>query len=181
MKRSASFLRIWARTVLDVGANTGQYAKLAASAGARVIACDVDVSAVSRCYDLARKERLNILPLAVNVFSVSPTPGRGGVPSPSAAERFRSEFVMGLAVIHHVVAIQRIPIDRIVEIFATLSERWLLLEFTVPLKPKIGASAVSSLDDFTADKLESCLKHRFHTVRHFPSYPDERKLFLCEK
>jgi len=169
------------RTVLDVGANTGQYAKLAASAGARVIACEVDVSAVNRCYDDARKGDLNVLPLAVNVFSVSPTPGRGGVPSPSAAERFRSEFVMGLAVIHHVVAIQRIPIDRIVEIFAALSERWLLLEFTVPLKPKIGASAVPSLDDFTADKLESCLKHSFHTVRRFPSYPDERELFLCEK
>jgi SAM-dependent methyltransferase len=169
------------RTVLDVGANTGQYAKLAASAGARVIACEVDVSAVNRCYDDARKEKLNVLPLAVNVFSVSPTPGRGGVPSPPAAERFRSEFVMGLAVIHHVVAIQRIPIDRIVEIFAALSERWLLLEFTVPLKPKIGASAVPTLDDFTADKLEVCLKHRFHAVRRFPSYPDERKLFLCEK
>jgi hypothetical protein len=96
-------------------------------------------------------------------------------------ERFRSEFVMGLAVIHHVVAIQRIPIDRIVDIFAALSERWLLLEFTEPLKPKIGANTVPTLDDFTADKLEACLKHRFRTVRCFPSYPDERKLFLCEK
>ena len=95
------------RTVLDVGANTGQYAKLAASSGARVIACEVDVSAVNRCYDDARKRDLNILPLAVNVFNVSPTPGRGGVPSPPAVERFRSEFVMGLAVIHHVVAIQK--------------------------------------------------------------------------
>ena len=169
------------RSVLDVGANTGQYAKLAASAGARVIACEVDVSAVNRCYDDARKEKLNILPLAVNVFSLSPTPSRGGLPSLPAATRFRSEFVMGLALIHHVVAIQRIPIDRIVEIFAALSERWLLFEFTVPLKPKIGASAVPALDDFTVDQLEVCLKHSFHTVRRFPSYPDERKLFLCEK
>jgi SAM-dependent methyltransferase len=169
------------QTVLDVGANTGQYAKLAASAGARVIACEVDVSAINRCYDDARKRDLNVLPLAVNVFNVSPTPGRGGVPSPPAVERFRSEFVMGLAVIHHVVAIQRIPIDRIVDIFAALSERWLLLEFTEPLKPKIGANTVPTLDDFTADKLEACLKHRFRTVRCFPSYPDERKLFLCEK
>jgi hypothetical protein len=88
---------------------------------------------------------------------------------------------MGLAVIHHVVAIQRIPIDRIVEVFAALSERWLLLEFTAPFKPKIGASAVPALDDFTVDKLEVCLQHSFHTVRRFPSYPDERKLFLCEK
>ncbi len=169
------------RTVLDVGANTGQYAKLAASVGARVIACEVDISAVNRCYDDARKEQLNVLPLAVNVFNISPTPGRGGFPSAPAVERFRSEFVMGLAVIHHVVASQRIPIDRIVEIFAASSERWLLLEFAEPLKPKIGADAVPTLDDFTAEKVESCLKHRFHSVLRFPSYPEERKLFLCEK
>jgi SAM-dependent methyltransferase len=169
------------RTVLDVGTNTGQYAKLAASAGARVIACEIDVSALNVCYGEAREERLNILPVAANVFSVSPTPGRGGVASPPPSERFRSEFVMGLAVIHHVVAIQRMPIDRIAEIFAAVSERWLLLEFAVPLKPKLGASPVPSLDDFTADQLETCLKRHFRAVRCFPSYPDERKLFLCEK
>jgi SAM-dependent methyltransferase len=169
------------RSVLDVGTNTGQYAKLAANTGARVIACEVDVAALNHCYEEAREERLDILPLAVNVFSVSPTPGRGGVASPAPAERFCSEFVMGLAVIHHVVAIQRIPIARIAEIFAALSERWLLLEFAVPLKPKFGASAVASLDDFTADQIESCLAQHFHNVRRFPSYPDERKLFLCEK
>jgi len=169
------------RSVLDVGTNTGQYAKLAAAAGARVTACEVDVAALSVCYEQARQERLNILPLAANVFSLSPTPGRGGVASPPPTERFRSEFVMGLAVIHHVVAIQRMSIARISEIFAALSERWLLLEFAMPLRAKIGASPVPALDDFDADGLENSLKQHFNTVRRFPSYPDERKLFLCEK
>jgi len=169
------------RSVLDVGANTGHYAKMAAANGARVTACETDVSALTQCYDEARNEKSNILPLAVNVFSASPTPGRGGVACPAPQERFRSEFVMGLAVIHHVVAIQRIPITRISEIFAALSSRWLLLEYVPPLKPKIGASPVSSLDDFTVDGLESCLKQHFTSICHFPSYPDERKLFLCEK
>jgi SAM-dependent methyltransferase len=169
------------RSVLDVGANTGQYAKLAAAAGARVTACDVDVAALTVCYEQARQEQLNILPLAANVFSLSPTPGRGGVASPPPTERFRSEFVMALAVIHHVVAIQRMSITRISEIFAALSERWLLLEFAMPLRAKIGASPVPALDDFDADGLENSLKQHFKTVRRFPSYPDERKLFLCEK
>ena len=168
-------------SVLDVGANTGHYAKMAANNGARVTACETDVSALAQCYVEARKDKLNILPLTVNVFSTSPTPGRGGVASPPPTERFRCDLVMGLAVIHHVVAIQRIPIARISEIFAALSNRWLLLEFAAPLKPKIGASAVPSLDDYTADDLESCLKQNFYSVSHLPSYPDERKLFLCEK
>ena len=88
---------------------------------------------------------------------------------------------MGLALIHHVVAMQRMNIVRVSEILAALSARWLLLEFAAPLKPKIGASPVPGLDDYTADDLESCLKQHFKIVRRFCSHPDERKLFLCEK
>jgi SAM-dependent methyltransferase len=169
------------QNVLDVGANTGHYAALAAVNGARVTACEADMAALTLCHDQARQNGWNILPLAVNVFSAAPTPGRGGVACPPPLERLRSDFVMGLAVIHHVVAIQRMPIARISEIFAALSNHWLLLEFTAPLTPKIGASAVAGLDDYTADDLEACLKRHFHSVARLPSYPAERKLFLCEK
>ena len=72
------------------------------------------------------------------------------------------------------------PIARIAEIFARMSERWLLLEFALPLKAKIGASLVPNLDDYTADTLEHCLNEHFNRVSRLPSYPDERKLFLCE-
>ena len=169
------------KNVLDVGANTGQYSALAAAKGARVTACETDVGALALCHGHAKKNGWNILPLAVNVFSASPTPGRGGVPCPAPLDRLRSDFVMGLAVIHHVVAIQRMPIARISEIFTALSNRWLLLEYVPPLKPKIGASVVPSLDDYTAEDLEACLKQNFHCVSCLPSYPDERKLFLCDK
>jgi SAM-dependent methyltransferase len=168
-------------SVLDIGANTGQYAKLACAAGARVTACELDVAALSICYEQAHAARLNILPLAANVFSLSPTPTRGGGEAPPPTVRFRSDFVMGLAVVHHVVAMERISIARICEFFAALSEHWVLLEFAAPLKPKIGASPVLGLDDFSVNELETCLSRHFRTIRSLPSYPDERKLFLCEK
>ncbi|HEX2929081.1 MAG TPA: hypothetical protein VHV54_05165 [Candidatus Binatia bacterium] len=169
------------RDVLDIGANTGCYAKMAAAGGARVTACETDVSAITQCYNEARRERSNILPLAVNVFSASPTPGPGGATCPAPLDRLRSDFVMGLAVIHHVVAMQRIPVARILDMFAALSLRWLLLEYAPPLSRKIGASLIPGMDDFTAETVEHGLKERFKTVRSFPSYPEERRLFLCEK
>jgi hypothetical protein len=168
-------------TVLDVGTNTGRYARMAAAKGSRVIACDLDVSAIDLCYGEARKNRQNLLPVVANVFSRSPIPGRGGVACPPAAERFRSDFVMGLAVMHHVVALQRLDIDRVVETFDALCSRWLLLEYVPPLKPKIGASSVPSLDDYSSDCLQTCLRKRFKFVVRYPSYPKERELFLCEK
>jgi hypothetical protein len=88
---------------------------------------------------------------------------------------------MGLAVVHHVVALQRLPIARICELFAALTERWLLLEFVPALKPRIGASVVPCLDDYTVEAMENCLKAHFAAVKCQPSFPPERKLFLCEK
>ena len=168
-------------SVLDVGANTGHYSKLAAQQGIRVTACELDVAALTQCYEQVRMEKLNVLPLAVNVFSNSSTPGRGGVPCPPPTQRLRSELVMGLALIHHVVAMQRLPVERIVETFAAMSERWLLLEFVPPLKARIGASPVVNVDDYTAGQLERCLKRYFTGVRLLPSYPEERQLFVCTK
>ena len=118
-------------------------------------------AALALCHETARAKRLNILPLAVNVFSAAPTPGRGGIACPAATERLRSELVMGLAVIHHVVALQRLPVSRICELFAALTERWLLLEFVAALKPKIGASVVPRLDDYTVEDMEKLLERVF--------------------
>jgi hypothetical protein len=173
--------KIAPKSVLDVGTNTGQYAILAASSGARVIACDLDVSSVDICYGDARKQGLNLLPLVTNVFSISPLPGRGGVAYPPATTRFRSDLVLGLALIHHVVSIQRLDISRIVDIFDRLTERSLLLEFVRPLEPTVGGAAVKSLDDYCLDDLERCLKQSFATVTLHSSYPDDRKLLLCER
>jgi len=169
------------KSALDVGANTGQYARLAADQGARVTACELDLGALTLCYEQARKARLDILPLAVNVFGQAPAPARGGAVSPSLGDRLGAELVMALAVIHHVAARQRLSVARIGEILAGLASRRLLVEYVAPLKPKIGASAVPGVDDYSAADLEACLRAHFRSIERFPSYPEDRRLFLCEK
>ena len=47
-----------AKSVLDVGANTGHYAKLAADSGARVTACELDVAALTVCYERRAKRKI---------------------------------------------------------------------------------------------------------------------------
>ena len=168
--------------VLDVGANAGYYTRLAASSGARVTACELDVGALNLCYEEARKfQELNILSLVCNVFSTSPIPGRGGCSYPPATERLRSELVMALALIHHVVAEQRLDVSRAIDILNALSTRWLLVEYVKPLPPRTGASRVRCVDDYTSESFDAVLRQRFRTVERFPSYPDDRTLFWCEK
>src|SRR5438045_8941211 len=63
------------RSVLDVGCNTGHFSAIAARAGASVVAIDYDPVVAGDVWRNARKERLDILPLAVNL--TRPTPGLG--------------------------------------------------------------------------------------------------------
>lgn len=169
------------KTVLDVGANTGQYARLAADQGARVTACELDIAALSLSYEQARRGRHDILPLSVNVFNDSPASGRGGVIGPTVGERFGSELVMALAVIHHVTARQRLSLARVSQVLANLCSRGLLIEFVSPLKRGPGATAVPGLDDYTSADLEYALSPHFKSIERFPSYPEDRRLLLCTK
>ena len=105
--------------------------------------------------------------------------GRGN--GASSLERLRSELVMGLAVIHHVTALHRLSMSAIVERFASVTTRWLLLEYVSPLLRTDSPGFVRSLDDYTADDVESCLRQKFSSVSKMPSFPTERLLFLCEK
>jgi SAM-dependent methyltransferase len=168
-------------TVLDLGCNTGRYARLAAENGARVIACDTDSASISRCYEDAKKASVNILSLVVNAFNPTPAYGRGGIARPSVNKRFHSELVLALALMHHVVANQRLNIDLMARACNSFTSRWLLIEFVPPLKTKPGSSSLSSLDDYTLDTLLDVLHKQFRSVVSHDSFPADRKLLLCEK
>ena len=62
-------------SVLDIGGNTGQYSRIAARAGARVVAWDTDVASSDRNWKEASQADLPILPLVADV--ARPTPAIG--------------------------------------------------------------------------------------------------------
>ena len=62
-------------SVLDIGGNTGQYSRIAASVGARVVAWDTDVASSDLNWREARTAGLPILPLVADV--ARPTPAVG--------------------------------------------------------------------------------------------------------
>ena len=78
--RSGSSPSTWrrraARRRWDLGANTGRYSRIAADAGRRVLAFDIDPAAAERNYRaLAREGRRDILPLVLDL--ANPSPGLG--------------------------------------------------------------------------------------------------------
>jgi SAM-dependent methyltransferase len=120
--------------VLDVGANTGHFSALAAQAGAAVVAVDYDPGCVGRVWQRAREKQLNILPLVVDLSRPSPAMGWGNGETPSFLERATGSFecVLMLAVIHHLLVTERVPLEEILRLAARLTTSIAVIEFVAP-------------------------------------------------
>ena len=123
--------------VLDIGANTGTYSMLASGAGARVVALDLDLAAIDQLWTRASAESRNILPLVVNIARPTPALGWENSESMSFLDRAEQRFdlVMMLAVIHHLLLMDQIPMERIADLAARLTRRHLLIEWVPQSDP----------------------------------------------
>ena len=126
------------RAVLDVGANTGAYSILAATYGARVVALDTDVASIEHLWQDAFEQKRDILPLNVNIAWPTPAVGWENRENLCLIDRAADKFdlVMLLAVIHHIIVGEQIPLQRIVSLCSRLTRKWLVLEWIPPSDPK---------------------------------------------
>jgi hypothetical protein len=122
------------RRGLDVGAKTGHFSALASRAGAEVVAIDYDAACVGAIWQRARSERLNILPLVVDLSRPSPALGWRNRECPSFLERAagKSDGVLMLAVIHHLLVTERVPLEEILLLASQLTTSLLIVEFVGP-------------------------------------------------
>jgi SAM-dependent methyltransferase len=124
--------------VLDVGCNTGVYSNLAADAGAEVVSIDTDLQAVDRLCANLKGTGKNILPLCVDLAHPTPAAGWENREYASFLSRCTGHFdtVMMLAVLHHLLLRNQIPMDRIAALCSNLTTRHLILEWVPPTDPK---------------------------------------------
>jgi SAM-dependent methyltransferase len=125
-------------SVLDVGCNTGVYSKLAAQTGAEVVSIDTDLQAVDRLCASLKGSGKNILPLCVDLAHPSPAAGWENREYASFLSRCAGHFdtVMMLAVLHHLLLRNQIPMDQIAKLCSGLTTRHLILEWVPPSDPK---------------------------------------------
>ncbi len=124
--------------VLDVGCNTGVYSNLAADAGAEVVSIDTDLQAVDRLCANLKGSGKSILPLCVDLAHPTPAAGWENREYASFLSRCTGHFdtVMMLAVLHHLLLRNQIPMDRIAALCSSLTTRHLILEWVPPTDPK---------------------------------------------
>ncbi len=168
-------------SVLDLGSSTGWYALLAERLGSRVVATDVDEMCVEHLYRAARDRRANLLPLRMDFRS--PTPGVGPCNEwllPATA-RLRSDLVLALALVHHLVFKQFLTFDQIARTLAQFSHRWAVVEFMLPEDEWVRDLLRPEFAWYTLENFQNSIEKYFAQVEIFPSHPPNRRILLCEK
>ncbi len=174
------------RRVLDVGANVGHFSAMAARAGASVVAIDYDPVVVGRAWRMARTERLRILPLVVNLARPTPALGWRNAECPSFLDRARGRFdlVLMLALIHHLIVTERIPLAEILNLAAELTTERVLIEFVGPEDPmfqRIVRGREHLHRELSPSVFECACRAHFDIVRSQPLPGAHRTLYLLRK
>lgn len=116
--------------VLDIGCNTGAFSAVAAREGASVVAVDADPAVVGRTWQRATDQDLDVLPLVVDISRPTPPVGWANMEAPSFLDRARDRFdtVLMLALVHHLMVTERVPLNRIFELAAYVSREHVVVE-----------------------------------------------------
>lgn len=172
--------------VLDLGANDGEYSRLAAEQGARVVAVEGDPQAANEIWRHAHRAGLNILPVVMNLAQPTPPTGWRNREQTAFFDRAAGEFdtVLMLALLHHLTLTERVPLCWILDLAADLTRRTLIIEYVSPEDPFYrrllrGRDHLHTGD--TREAFEAELGRRFQIRRQQPILDGRRHLYWCEK
>jgi hypothetical protein len=117
------------KTVLDAGANEGEFSELTAGFATCVISTDSDHSSITKLYQKIRQKNYsNILPLVIDLANPSPALGVNNKERSSFLERVKVDLTLALALIHHLALGRNIPFENIAEMFSCAG-KYLIIEF----------------------------------------------------
>lgn len=172
------------KTAWDLGANTGNYCRIAASKGVSTVGLDFDPTVVEQLYIYVReKGEENILPLWVDLANPTPAIGFRNKERDSFLSRPKPDVVMALAVIHHLAIGKNLPMPRLAEFFAELSDN-LIIEFVPKEDPQTQRLLRSREDifvDYTQKDFESEFGNFFQIVDRYSIPDSKRTLYLMRK
>jgi SAM-dependent methyltransferase len=170
------------RLVLDLGANTGAFSRLATSAGAFVVSIDGDPDVIEASYGQACRERdERLLPLVMDLANPSPGLGWDGKERASLGDRGPADAVLALALVHHLALTHNVPLPMIASTLARLGRR-AVVEFVPKSDPQSQRLLAVREDVFARydrPHMEAALRSHFaiETAEELPG--SDRVLYVC--
>lgn len=186
LEAKESIIRSWFEqtkpsTVLDLGANTGYFSKMATEYAKEVIALESDHEAAEKITSL-NIENLNSV--FGDITEPSPALGFMNAETSNLLKRCKSELVMGLALVHHLCITKRLSFAHVAELFAELTSKYAIIEFVPEDDQKVlllKKNSPKNYNEYTEEKFKQGFTIAFQLVETQQISGSNRKLFLFEK
>jgi ribosomal protein L11 methylase PrmA len=172
------------RSAWDLGANTGVYSAMAATAGYRVVAWDQDAASVDAHWRRVRADGSpTVLPLVLDLANPSPAIGWGLEERGSFLERGEPDLLLALALVHHLAIGNNVPLPGVARLFARISPR-AIVEFVPkedPMTRRLLAARRDIFERYTIDGFREAFGGPFRIVREAGVADSPRTIFLLER
>ncbi|MDA7915946.1 SAM-dependent methyltransferase [Verrucomicrobia bacterium] len=146
-------------TVWDIGANTGDYSRIACQHSKLTVGFDIDPLCVQMLFHSVKQQKqTNLLPVTMNFANPSPGLGWAGEERASLASRGPADLLMALAVVHHLAIVNNVPLDRIARYFSELGKH-LIIEWVPKSDSQIQLMLKNREDIFHSYNEEDFEKH----------------------
>lgn len=170
--------------VWDLGANTGEFSRIASSRGAFTVSIDSDPGVVEANYlEAKRRKETNIHPLLIDLTNPSSSIGWANEERDSLGDRCNADCLMALALIHHLAISNNVPLSKTAEFFSNLAE-WLIIEFVPAGDKKVEQLLASREDifhDYTHASFEQAYSQIFKIVARQKIRDSDRVLYLMRR
>jgi SAM-dependent methyltransferase len=170
--------------VLDLGCNIGDFSIMAAKHGCKVISLDSDHECINYLYNISKEANYTILPLCINIANPSPSIGWLNEERPSFLERISGKFdcVFALALIHHLIIANRIPLIEVFRLLNNLTSNYLVIEYVGKEDKKFKEllfNRTENYDDFDISQFEKAATKYFSIREKAEINNQEKNLERC--
>jgi hypothetical protein len=125
-------------TVLDLGANTGEFSILATKTATRVLAFEKDIDSARLAYQNIKAADAHCQVFLQDLGNPSPALGWRQIEKKSISQRIvgKVDCVLVLAILHHWLVSSSIPLPEILLQLAQWTKRYVIVEYISPEDPK---------------------------------------------
>lgn len=179
------FLKLLApNSVWDLGANTGMFSRIACAQGAATVAFDIDPGAVERNYRAVKAQKeSSLLPLVLDLVNPSPAIGWANRERSSLADRDRPDAILALALLHHLVISNNLPLGHVSDFFAELTGS-LIIEFVPKSDARVRTLLATRPDifpEYTRGGFERVFTERWNIERAAELRGSDRVLYCLNR
>ena len=170
--------------ILDLGANTGQFSLLAKKFAKTVISSDIDYGAVQRNFVRAAANKDDqLFPVMLDLANPSPALGWACEERSNFFQRAKPDVTLCLALIHHLVISNNVPLGRLVNFFAELSP-YLIIEFVPKSDSQVKillANRPDIFENYDESTFETLFSAAFKKLGQVRLEGTERSLYLFKR